>query len=301
MNTYIITGANGFVGSRLIKKLSENTANQIICVVRSDKTDTTAFNRIGNIRIIVCPMEGYSSLQDKLSGINADFFIHLAWEGSTGSKRANHTIQLENVKNSIDAYNAAEKIGCKRFLCAGTVSENVLSQVNTVKSISQNMIYAQAKRSLYEFLCILSKQSKTEFVWMQFSNAYGPENRSGNLISYILSEIEQGRTPETGSGSQPYNFVYIDDLVNGVIALTEVELTKNMYFIGSDEVMLLREFLIQIPEIIGKDVRIGIGKKPDDGIIYKKEWFDISDLKNDTGYISKYPFSVGIQKTYNKR
>lgn len=301
MRTYIITGANGFIGSRLVKKVAENTENTVVAVVRNYETNTCMFDGIDNIKVVYCSMNEYSALPQKIDGLNADCFIHLAWNGSTGSARADYEKQLLNIKNSIAAYKAAESLGCKRFLCAGTISENIIEQVGMLDSISQNMIYAQSKKTLYDFLNIFSKQSKMEFVWMQFSNVYGPHNTSGNLISYTFNEIDNDRIPEFGSGEQPYNFIYIDDLVNGIIALSNSKLTKNKYFIGSDEIMLLKDFLIKIPGIINKNVQIGIGRRNDDGIKYDSKWFDISDLKKDTGFVPEYSFDSGIKNTYNMR
>ena len=42
---------------------------------------------------------------------------------------------------------------------------------------------------------------------MQFSNIYGAQNKTGNLISYTLGEILSGREALFGSASQPYDFI----------------------------------------------------------------------------------------------
>lgn len=300
MSTFIITGANGFIGHRLVNQLVQNPDNNVICVLRNNSSDYYNWNNTTNVKIVFCSMDDYCDLADKLNEMKPDCFIHLAWDGSTGIKRSDYTMQTNNIKNSIDAFKAAEKLECSRFLCAGTVSENITDQINSLKSVSQNMIYAQAKKSLYEFLCILSKESKTKLVWMQFSNTYGPGNKSGNLISYFFSEIRKCSTPEFGSGNEPYNFIYIDDLVNGIIALSSAELTQNKYFIGSDEIWLLKEYLIKIPIILNKDIKVGLGKRSDDGIHYKREWFDNSQLKKDTGFVIKHSFVSGIIDSYEK-
>ena len=39
---------------------------------------------------------------------------------------------------------------------------------------------------------------------------------------------------------------------------------------------------------------LGIGKRPDDGLIYRKEWFDISSLQKDTSFRAKYTFKEGL-------
>lgn len=301
MAIYIVTGASGFVGKKLVQKLAEDEHNQVVAVVRNNVSDVSGINDLNNVEIVYCEMENIKLLPERLSYKTIDTFFHLAWEGSTGVKRADYEIQMRNVLWAADAFKVAECLKCDKFLCAGTISERILDQVATLETVSQNMIYAQAKKSAYEFLKIISKSSNTKLVWMQFSNVYGPGNTTGNLISYTLTELCEGRVPEYGSGNQPYNFIYIDDLISGISGLACSELKKDFYFIGSDEVRLLKEFLQIIPDSIGMKVKLGIGKRTDDGVVYKTDWFDISDLKEETNYRSQYSFTEGISLVYQKR
>lgn len=298
---WIVTGASGFVGKSLIKELSKNKQNKIVAICRSQDSDKGEIEKLSNVKFVYCKLGNYQNLVEQLSGEKIDIFCHLAWEGATGKKRADYEIQMNNVKASVCAFKVSESIGCKKFMCAGTVSENLLNQIENLDVIPQNMIYAQAKYTLYEFLKIISHNSKTKLVWMQFSNVFGSGDKTENLISYTFKELIAGRIPEYGSGGQPYNFIYIEDLVNAIICLANGSLKKDRYFIGSEEVFLLREYLSVIPKIIGKNIQLGIGKRVDDGLIYKKEWFDITDLKRDTEYISKYRFEDGILKIYQEK
>lgn len=297
----IVTGASGFVGKKLVQKLAADKNNHVVAVVRNEASDVSGIDDLKNVEIVYCEMENIKLLSERISYEAADVFFHLAWEGSTGVKRADYEIQMKNVLWVADAFKVAECLNCNKFLCAGTISERILDQVAILKTVSQNMIYAQAKKAAYELLKIISKNSNTKLVWMQFSNVYGPGNTTGNLISYTLTELCEGRIPEYGSGNQPYNFIYIDDLISGICCLACSELKKNLYFIGSDEIRLLKEFLKIIPDSIGMNVKLGIGKRKDDGVIYEFDWFDISDLKEETNYMSQYSFAEGISLVYQKR
>ena len=294
MAVNIVTGASGFIGKKLVQELAKNVKDTVIAIVRNEKSDISGIDCLENVEIIFCEMSNITSLLQQIKKKKIDCFFHLAWEGSTGIQRANYEIQMNNVKHSLDAFKIAEKLNCQKFLCAGTISERILEQIDDLSNVSQNMIYAQAKKTLHDLLKIISKNSITRLVWMQFSNVYGPGNTTGNLISYTLSELQAGRIPAYGSANQPYNFIYIDDLIHGVCGLANSDLKKEFYFIGSDEILLLKDYLKQIPKILNYDVELGIGKRPDDGVKYDWEWFDNSDLKQDTGYTSKYSFRKGI-------
>ncbi|MBE5969040.1 MAG: NAD(P)-dependent oxidoreductase [Lachnospiraceae bacterium] len=298
MEKYVITGASGFIGKNLIKQLAEDEEKYIYAVVRGKDSDVSEFSSLKNVNIVYCELDKIPKLEADFAGENIKTFIHLAWEGSTGAKRADCDIQMRDAIAAVKAYETAEKLGCDKFMCAGTISERVLDQLEDLDNVSQNMVYALAKQTTYNLLNVKSKTFKTKLVWMQFSNVFGPGNVSGNLISYTVKEINEGRIPEFGSGMQPYNFIFIYDLIDAICALDRGDLTKQKYFLGSGEVRKLKDYLLAIPNALGKDVELGIGKRPDDGIYYKEEWFDISDLKNDTGFEAKVLFEEGIRRNF---
>ena len=108
-----------------------------------------------------------------------------------------------------------------------------------------------------------------DFVWMQFSNIYGPENKTGNLISYTIGELEKGNEALFGPALQPYDFIFVEDLIEAVLRLGENKTSRNSYFIGSGEPRILKDYLLEIGEQYGKKELIKVGVRQDDGI---KRW-----------------------------
>ena len=65
----------------------------------------------------------------------------------------------------------------------------------------------------------------------------------------------------------------------------------------------LKDYLLEIGRIVGKPELIDIGGRPDDGTRYKAEWFSISALTKETGYVPNLPFADGVAEltsTYKK-
>ena len=103
-----------------------------------------------------------------------------------------------------------------------------------------------------------------------------------------------------GPAEQPYDFIYIDDLLNAVYLLGIKKTLSNYYFIGSGNPKVLKEYLYIIGKKMGKEKLIKIGVRPDDGIKYDYNMFDIRTLKSDIGeYISKN-FEEGIEETIKR-
>lgn len=295
MKKVIISGANGFIGKWLVKEFVE-AGIEVYALVRNEENH---FIKNDNVHFICCDMKNVVNIVEQLKNKRIDTFFHLAWEGSTGDKRADYKIQLSNVQYSCEAMQVAKLIGCKRFLAAGTITERIVDEAIQNGRVPTNLIYGICKKTTHNILITLSTQIGIELIWMQFSNVFGPGNRTGNLISYTLSTIQKGEQPEYSSATQPYDFIYIKDLVRAIMLLGQNEkLSHNQYFLGSGQSRVLREYLLDIPRALGLDIEMGIGQRADDGIKYQKEWFLTDGLVMDTGFKTTYSFEEAIRETY---
>ena len=292
MRRVIVTGANGFIGSSLIKKLVNNR----IEVVAIDLS--FAVSRIPHNNLITKIESGIdSSLINKIPVGEYDAFYHLAWRGVNGTEKADPTIQLANIQMAIDCTNLCKHLDVKKLLCAGTVAENATFSLPHLDKTSGGMMYGVAKHACNIILENYCKNIGLPFIWMQFSNIYGVGNKTGNLISYTLSEIMAGKEANFGPAQQPYDFIYIDYLIEAIYRLGENYTSKAFYYIGSGKPRKLADYLLEIGELTGYVNKICIGVRPDDGIKYDMKMFDNSDLVSTVGEYVTIPFNEGINKT----
>ena len=81
------------------------------------------------------------------------------------------------------------------------------------------MMYGVAKHACRLIVEDYCKNIGQNFVWMQFSNIYGVGNKTGNLVSYTLGELMAGKEATFSPALQPYDFIYVEDLIEQSIAL----------------------------------------------------------------------------------
>jgi len=119
MKKVIVTGANGFVGSATVKVLLEEGMEVYAIDLRGHQNNLPEQK---NLHFIPCDLDNIESLQTLIpSNAMLDTFYHFAWAGSAGSERANTKLQLQNAQWTIDALRTAKKLGCSRFICAGSI------------------------------------------------------------------------------------------------------------------------------------------------------------------------------------
>lgn len=294
MRRVIITGANGFIGSTLIKRL----VNKGIEVVALDISFVNS--RLPKSKLLTeieVGLDDVKKIEEAIPLNEYDAFYHLAWAGVNGPAKADPVIQLKNAQMTINCATVAKIINCKKLLCAGTIAEKATESLANLDKTSGGMMYGVAKHATRLMLETYCKNIGLNFVWMQFSNIYGPDNKTGNLVSYTIGELQKGNEATFGPALQPYDFIYIEDLIEAVMRLGENKTSKNCYFIGSGEPRILKDYLFEIGEQYGKKELIKVGIRPDDGIKYTLDMFDIKELVNDIGDYTSKTFSEGIKYT----
>ena len=292
MKKVIITGANGFIGSSLIKKMVANNVEVVAVDI------TFAGDRLPATDLITKIEPGVdAALADKIPAGEYDAFYHLAWRGVNGAEKADPTVQLANIQMAVDCANICKKLSVKKYLCAGTVAENATFSLSNLQQTSGGMMYGVAKHACRLIVEDYCKNIGQNFVWMQFSNIYGVGNKTGNLVSYTLGELMAGKEATFSPALQPYDFIYVEDLIEAVYRLGANETKKAFYYIGSGSPRILKDYLLRIGELAGFADKVGIGIRPDDGIKYSMDMFCNKDLVEAVGEYVSTDFDNGINKT----
>lgn len=294
MKRVIITGANGFIGSSLIKKMIQHDVSVVALDISFANSRLPDHERITPVEV---NLDDTAKLLAAIPGGEYDAMYHFAWQGVNGADKADPSVQLKNCQMTIHCATVAKKLNCKKFLCAGTIAEWSVNSLPHLERVSGGMMYGVAKHCTHLMVENYCKYIGLDFIWMQFSNIYGPNNKTGNLVSYTIGELHKGHEATFGPAMQPYDFIYVEDLIEAVFRLGEKHTASNFYFIGSGEPRVLKDYLLEIGRAYGTEEKIKIGVRPDDGIVYTMDMFDTTRLRADIGEYVKKSFSEGIRYT----
>lgn len=283
MKKIIISGASGFVGASLVRRFLNEDVH-IWTLERNYRSEV--FPESSKITRLKDNQDS-SELKELFDNREFDSFYNFAWQGVNGSEKAKYDIQTNNILLTLQYAELAHMLGCKKYLCAGTIAERAVDSLPDLRHTSGGMMYSAAKKCSHILLETFCKNIDLNFVWMQFSNIYGPRNKTGNLISYTLDQLKKGEAASFGPAQQPYDFLYVDDLIEAICRLGMQETEDTFYYIGSAKPRVLEKYLRKVGEIFGRPDLIHLGERDDDGIRYSYDMMDSSKTISDIGnYIS---------------
>lgn len=290
----IVTGANGLVGSALIKKLLQNGV-KVIGISRSFRNSVLP-NQDNLIKLEI-DASNEQEMLEKLPKFKYYAFYHLAWNGVNSKYRATPNIQLANLKLAISCCNVAKKLQCRRFLCAGTIAERVVDSLHNLATTSASMFYGVSKYCCHLLVETYCKSINLDLVWMEIASVYGQNNNTGNVINYTINQLLNDKEACFGPGQQFFDFIYVDDLVEAMYRLGFYEISSQYYFLGTNQPNKLFFFIKAIAKIMGKEDLVKFGIREDDGIKFTKDMFDSSKLMADIGKYITVSFEEGISRT----
>lgn len=295
----LVTGGNGFVGSALVNNLIEN-GYEVTLVLRSERSDLKLI-RTPDMEKVYCDLRSLSELPGKLAGESFDVFFHFAWEGVSGEGRKDVSVQMANIQSTIDAVMVAKALGCKRFVGAGSIMEDEsLKLCDTLgKPMPIQYLYGAAKLSAHMLSKTKADEIGIDHLWPKITNTYGPGEISPRFINTTLRKILSGDRLEFTSGTQHYDFVYIDDVAEAFRLIAEKGQNNTTYVIGSGHAQPLRRFVESLYVTTEAKQPLNFGDIPFKGVNLGLEYYDAMNLFEDTGYQPKVDFTEGIRKTYD--
>lgn len=294
----IVTGCTGVIGSALVKLLCDRKIQTyVVCHLESQRNDTISDSEC--IHKIYCDLNELKQLPDMID-THIDAFFHLAWSGTQDrDNRMDMYLQNENVRYALDSVKAAQRLGCKVYIGAGSQAE--YGYVNGVIHSDQREEpvtgYGMAKLCAGQMTRAMCKETGIRHIWPRIVSVYGPNDGKDTLISTIIRELMNNETPKLTAGEQMWDYLYSQDAAEALLAMAESGHDGAKYVLGSGQARPLKEYMELTRDAVNKSAKLDIGAIPylPNQVMHLEA--DISDLKRDTGWNPMTSFEEGIQKT----
>lgn len=296
MKNVIITGPTGMIGRTLIEYLIKKEIN-VLALVKRGLYDEKLFPKSQRFKAIECDLDELEKLelQEKY-----DTFFHFAWIGTFGENRNDVYSQTLNIKYTLDAVELANRIGCKKFIGAGSQAEygrveGVISP--HIKTNPENG-YGIGKLAAGQMSRILANKYNIEHIWTRILSVYGPyDNEKTMVMSSIKSMVDNNASPEYTKGEQIWDYIYSKDVAKAFYLIGEKGVNNSVYCIANGNSKPLFSYIEEIKNNINPNIELKLGAKEYSEKQVMNLQADISDLVRDTGFSPEYSFDEGIKET----
>lgn len=266
----LVTGANGYLGQGVVKKLLDKGIEVIATDFKSENIDKRA-------RIVECNLfeiENPYAFFEK-----PDIVFHMAWRDGFIHSSDNHLNDLPNhykfIKRIIES-------GIKRIAVMGTMHEIGFLEGAIKEDTPCNPLnnYGISKNALRNLIQILAKQNNITYQWLRGYYIVGNTKYGSSIFSKINMAVEEGKKefPFT-LGQNQYDFIDYEDFCNQVTEVLIQDKVNGIINICSGKPEKLADRVERFIKENNYDIKLKYGAFPDRPYDSKAIWGDDKKIK----------------------
>lgn len=298
MNKFVITGATSFLGKHIIKKLIEDDV-QVFAIIRPSSKHVSDFDNEPKVKTILSDMDDTEKWVKEI--VEADYFIHLGWDGIGSNGRSDVQIQQKNIETAVNVFKAAFRIHCKAFLFAGSQAEYGIKDEIITEDMVCNPVtqYGKAKLEVLNNALTLINDLNMHYYHARIFSVYGYGDHEWTLVSTCIENLCNDKEVNLSSCEQFWNYIEVKDAVHQIISLLISSAESGVYNIASKDTRPLKSFVEEIYDICGKRGKMNFNcYQPAERPAELKP--SIKKLENAIGEMQYCTFREGITQLVNQ-
>ena len=246
----LITGAAGFIGNKLVRRLREAGA---------DVYGTSRIDRANQLSITWYQgaFDDLNTAERVLEEIQPDIIFHLAGMATASNSVTNVLPTYHSlVTSTVNLLTVAAALNCQRIVLVGSTNEPTHHDPNSPYAAAKvtSTMYGHLFQKLYGLPVVIAKTSV----------AYGPGQPSDKLIPYVMSHLLKAQRPRLSTGAWKTDWIYIDDVVEGLVCCASVpNIEGETIDIGTGKYTSVREVVEKLVSIMNPLVTPLFGELPD--------------------------------------
>lgn len=298
MKKIVVTGATSMLGLATINEaISQNV--EVLAIIRSGSKKINRLPKSNLINVLESNIDQIEKVDVSSLDKNYEIFYHFAWGNTDKTTRNDPVLHEKNIKYALDAVELAKKLGCKKFIGAGSQAEygRFEGKLTALTPINPDIAYGMAKYAAGRLTNLRCKELSIEHIWVRILSVYGICDNPFTMISYAINEILAGREPEFTKCEQKWDYLFSEDAGRAFYLIGEKGKSNKTYCLGSGIARPLADYVKTINKLLDKPENTGIGKRgyAPNQVMHLEA--DISELTADTGFIPSISFEEGLKKT----
>jgi NAD dependent epimerase/dehydratase len=303
----VVTGAGGFIGSRLVEALVEQGA-RVRAFVRYDSRggrgaiDLLEPEVADAVAVVAGDIRDQESVTDAIRDQEVVFHLAalIAIPYSYVSPRSyfeTNVLGTLNVAQACMAADVQRLVHTSTSEVYGTAQEIPMTERHPLVSQSP---YAASKIGADKVVQSFGRSFGLPTTTLRPFNTYGPRQSARAIVPTIVSQALRGDTIELGSVEPRRDFTYVDDTARGFLAVGSVDLTAGETFVlGTGQDISVSELVSEVGSVLGRELHVA--HRPErmrpPGSEVDRLAAGADRLRQATGWSPQVPLADGLAMT----
>ena len=299
MKRIILTGASGFIGANLTRRLLQDR-HEVHLLMRDGYLRWRIEDIIKDVHIYKINFTDKQSVEKVVRKIRPEWIFHLAANGNYSWQNDLDQIIQTNFLGTVNLVEACLKIGFDTFVNTGSSSEYGFKDYAPSEHdwLDPNSYYAVTKASTTLFCRYTAQKYNVHIQTLRLYSVYGPYEDPGRLMPTLIIKGLNGHLPPLVNPNIARDFVYINDVIDAyyLAAMKPDKQFGAVYNVGTGAQTTLHS-VIDVAQRV-----LNISEEPQWGSMKDRQW-DTSiwiannqEIKSKLGWQPKYDFEQGFRK-----
>ena len=284
----LITGAGGFLGS----KLSARLARAGLAVHATSRRERSSSD--GRVRWWRLAMEDARAVEELVGEIKPDVIFHLSGlaNGAPDMGLVSEIFHSQ-VTSTVNLLTAATSSRCGRIVLAGSLEEPRGTDPEPVPASP----YGAAKWAASAYGRMFHRVYGTPIVIARTFMTYGPGQPEWKVIPSTIRALLDGRAPRLSHGTRHVDWIYVDDVIEGLVCCGGAPGIEGMTLdLGSGTTTTIREVVARLVTLTDPSIRPEFGALPE----RPSEDHRVADVRTSSAHLGWQPsiaLDEGLRRT----
>lgn len=286
----LVTGGAGFIGSHVVDRLAAHGVVPVIFDHHRSTYHPEGEHFLGSVLDV-------EALRLAMNGVHA--VIHLAAIADVKEVFEDPSYaETVNTRGTLCVLEAARRCRVKRLIYGSTTwvySDCPETEVDEETPIpSPSHLYTATKIASEHYCRSYAALYSLEYTILRFGIPYGPRARDGAVIPIFVGKALRGEPlAVAGDGLQFRQFVYVEDLAEGIVLALKPAATNRIYNLDGQESISIRQIAQTIQQVVG-DVQIVTA--PARAGDFSGKRVRSARAAQDLGWAPATPFREGLER-----
>ncbi len=300
----LVTGATGFVGANLARRLVSDGHNVHLLVRKKTNQFPWRIREITDqVKLDFYTPSEPDSIDRIFAEVKPQWVFHLAAHGAYSWQQDKAQILESNYILTSRLLDAAVEHGCESFINTGTSSEYGQKGHAPKEDESLNPVsyYAATKAGATHLCRFMAGAHNINMPTLRLYSCFGPYEQPNRLMTNLVACGNEGRWPKLVDENCAHDFVYVEDAVDAYMLAAKRDLTANcdpgaIYNVGTGIQTTLKEVVRVAAPLMKIDAKPTFGSMPNRSWDAEVWVCDHTKITQELGWRPQHSFEDGLKK-----